>query len=441
MSTTLDELLILSSDSDFKAKLAALRSDMLLAARFSGYDSEQNRTVIEVLREIGTRGDDAVAAYTEKFDKVALTPEQFRVTGDALAAAHASVDAKLLASLRQAIENVKNYQTKIFLGHHSAFSEGTGIRFTPVRRTGVCVPGASAPLPSTVIMTVVPALVAGVKEIAVVSPPRCEGSIHPVILAVCHELGVTEVYRIGGVQAIGALACGTQTIAKVDMIVGPGNSWVQAAKKNVAGDYVGIDSIAGPSEVFIIANDQANPAWVAADMLSQAEHAADSSAVVATDSEPLARAVLEQLAQQLTVLSRADDARQSLQRFSRVVVLKNLDEAVALADEFAAEHLEIQCGARSKEISDRIHNAGAIFIGPYTPVAVGDYWAGPSHTLPTGTRAKFSSALTSNDFVKSISLIEYSAAQLAASADDIIRLAQVEGLDAHANSIQIRRQD
>ena len=441
MSTTLAELLIVSSDPAFETKLAALRSDMQEAARFAGYDSEQNRTVIEVLGEIAARGDEAVAAYTEKFDKVTLRPDQFRVSPETLSAAYAGMDAKLLASLRQAIENVRSYQSKIFLGHHSAFSEGTGIRFAPVRRVGVCVPGASAPLPSTVIMTVVPALVAGVKEIAVVSPPRCEGGIHPVILAVCYELGVEEVYRIGGVQAIGALACGTQSIAKVDMIVGPGNSWVQAAKKNVAGDYVGIDSIAGPSEVFIIANDQANPAWVAADMLSQAEHAADSSAVVATDSEPLGRAILEQLAQQLAVLPRADDARESLRRFSRVVVLKNLDEAVALADEFAAEHLEIQCGDRSREIADRIHNAGAIFIGPYTPVAVGDYWAGPSHTLPTGTRAKFSSALTSNDFVKSISLIEYSAAQLAASADDIIRLAQVEGLDAHANSIQIRRQD
>ena len=441
MSTPFDELLILSSDPDSETKLAALRSDMLEAARSSGPDSAQNRTVIEVLGEIRQRGDAAVAAYTEKFDKVALKPEEFRITVGALAAAHASMDATLMASLRQAIENVRSYQSKIFLGHHFAFSEGTGMRFTPVRRVGVCVPGASAPLPSTVIMTVVPALVAGVQEIALVSPPRHEGGVHPVILAVCHELGVTEVYRIGGVQAVGALAYGTQTIGKVDMIVGPGNSWVQAAKKNVAGDYVGIDSIAGPSEVFIIANDEANPAWVAADMLSQAEHADDSSAVVATDSESLARAILEHLAQQLEVLPRAADARQSLERFSRVIVLNDLDAVVALADEFATEHLEIQCGTRSREIADRIHNAGAIFIGPHTPVAVGDYWAGPSHTLPTGTRAKFSSALTSNDFVKSISLIEYSAAQLAASADDIIRLAQVEGLDAHARSVQIRQPD
>ena len=422
------------------AKLGALRSDMLSAARLAGADSEQNRTVADILRNIAQRGDAAVAEYSAKFDKVHLDAGQFRIQEDALHAAHAVIDPSLLTALRKAIGNVRDYQSKIFVGHSGTFSKGTGIRYTPIRRVGVCVPGASAPLPSTVIMTVVPAQVAGVKEITVVSPPRCEGSIHPVILAVCHELGVREVYRIGGVQAVGALAYGTASVPKVDMIVGPGNSWVQAAKKAVAGDYVGIDSIAGPSEVFIIANGQANPAWIAADMLSQAEHAADSSAVVATDSEPLARAILEQLGTQLAALPRADDAAKSLRRFSKIIVVGSIDEAVALADEFAPEHLEIQCGSQSREIAGRITNAGAIFIGPHTPVAVGDYWAGPSHTLPTGTRAKFSSALTSNDFLKSISLIEYNADQLAACADDIVRLAQTEGLDAHARSIQLRRQ-
>lgn len=259
------------------------------------------------------------------------------------------------------------------------------------------------------------------------------------ILAVCHELGIAEVYRIGGVQAVGALACGTQTIAKVDKIVGPGNKWVQSAKKNVAGDYVGIDSIAGPSEVLVIANDQANPAWVATDMLSQAEHGTDSSAIVLTDAPALAQAILEQLSRQLESLPRAADALQSLTRFSRIIVVGNLDDAIRWANEFATEHLEVQCGDRSRQIAERITNAGAVFIGPYTPVAVGDYWAGPSHTLPTGSRARFSSALTSNDFIKSISLIEYTADQLAAAADDIIRLAATEGLDAHARSVQIRR--
>ncbi len=440
MSTEMDELLLLSCELDFSARLDALRRELLVAARFAGHDSEQSRTVAQVLDAVAQRGDDAVAEYTQRFDMVALRPEQFRISGDALAAAHASIDATLMDTVREAIDNVRRYQTKILVGRQSHFSDGTGIKYTPVRRAGVCVPGASAPLPSTVIMTVVPAQVAGVREVAVVSPPRHEGSVHPVILAVCHELGVGEVYRIGGVQAVGALAYGTPSIPKVDMIVGPGNSWVQAAKKQVAGDLVGIDSIAGPSEVFIIAGAEANPAWVAADMLSQAEHAADSSAIVATDSEPLARAIVQQLGEQLAALPRAADARQSLRRFSRVIVVDSMDDAIALANEFATEHLEIQCGPRSRQVAEQITNAGAIFIGPHTPVAVGDYWAGPSHTLPTGTRARFSSAVTSNDFVKSISLIEYSAEQLAASADDIIRLAQVEGLDAHARSVQIRQQ-
>jgi histidinol dehydrogenase len=440
MAHELGNLLILSSDPDFGARLAALRSDMLATARTSGTESQQGKIVAEILGDIARRGDAAVSDYTDKFDRVRLDANQFRISQDALYTANAAIDLKLSAALRKAIDNVREYQSKIFIGHSSVFSQGTGIKYTPIRRVGVCVPGASAPLPSTVIMTVVPAQVAGVKEIAVVSPPRFEGSIHPVILAVCHELGVDEVYRIGGVQAVGALAYGTASIPKVDMIVGPGNSWVQAAKKSVAGDHVGIDSIAGPSEVFIIANEQANPAWVAADMLSQAEHAADSSAVVATDSEPLARRIVEQLGTQLAALPRAEEAAKSLQRFSRIIVVRRIDDAITLADEFAPEHLEIQCGSNSRDIADRITNAGAIFIGPNTPVAVGDYWAGPSHTLPTGTRAKFSSAVTSNDFVKSTSLIEYSAEQLAACADDIVRLARTEGLDAHARSIQLRRQ-
>jgi len=468
MDPALPDLVLSFSDPGFEAKLEKLRSEMLEAARLAGPDSEQNRTVVSILRDVAERGDPAVAEYTKQFDGVELAPLQFRMGADELSRAHQSLDRRLLTSLRQAIANVRAYQEEIFIGQGSSsvgrlrgssrktsddsrneprnrnrstvFSEGTGIKYVPLRRAGVCVPGAAAPLPSTVIMTVVPAQVAGVREIAIVSPPRHQGSIHPVILAVCQELGVSEVYRIGGVQAVGTLAFGTQTIAKVDKIVGPGNKWVQSAKKNVAGDYVGIDSIAGPSEVLVLANDQANPAWVAADMLSQAEHGTDSSAIVLTDSPQLAQAILEQLSRQLESLPRAADAVQSLQRFSRIIVVANIDEAIRLANEFATEHLEVQCGTQSREVAERITNAGAVFIGPYTPVAVGDYWAGPSHTLPTGSRARFSSALTSNDFVKSLSLIEYTAEQLAAAADDIIRLAGTEGLDAHARSVRLRQE-
>ena len=436
MPQELDRILICCSDAGFDRKMRKLRSKMAEAARFAGYGSQENQQVVDILSAVADRGDKAVAEYTKKFDGVKLTPAQFRISKEQLEQAHADIDRDLLASLRQAIDNVRAYQQDILINKGDL---PRGIRYTPIRRVGVCVPGASAPLPSTVIMTAVPAQVAGVKEIAVISPPRYEGSIHPVILAVCCELGVEEVYRIGGAQAVGALAAGTETIEKVDKIVGPGNNWVQSAKKNVSGDYVGIDSVAGPSEVLIIANGQANPAWIAADMLSQAEHAADSSAIVVTDSQQIAQETLAELKKQVAELSRAKDAIQSLKKFGAIVVVGDIASAIEMADDFAPEHLEVQCGAESREIADKISNAGAIFVGSYTPVAVGDYWAGPSHTLPTGTRAKFASAHTSNDFLKSISIVEYDADMLASSTDDIVRLAEVEGLGAHAKSVRIRQ--
>ena len=436
MPDKLDKILISSSKPDFDKRIGKLRSNMKHAAQFAGYGSSESRQVIKILRDVADRGDRAVAEYTEKFDAVKLAPEQFRVPKTEMKKAYLEIDKNILTTLRQAIDNVRNYQTDIFIGNF----EHPGIKYTPIQRVGICVPGASAPLPSTVIMTAVPAQVAGVKEIVIVSPPRHNESIHPVILAVCHELEIDEVYKIGGAQAVGALATGTETIGKVDKIVGPGNKWVQSAKKEVCSSYVGIDSIAGPSEVLIIANEDANPAWVAADMLSQAEHAEDSSAIVVTDSQQRAKETLAELKKQIKSLQRAAAAKKSLQKFGAIVVVDNIEKAVEMADEFACEHLEIQCGDKSREIAGRINNAGAIFIGSYTPVAVGDYWAGPSHTLPTGMRAKFSSAVTSNDFIKSTSIIEYDNDQLAQCADDIVRLAEVEGLDAHARSVRIRHE-
>jgi len=433
MPSELDDILILSSQPDFRKRWEELRFKLQLDVMFYGVGPER-KSLCDILDNVARRGNQAVAEYTERFDRVTLTPEQFRIADAELARAHTGMDASLLQSIRGAIANVRKYQTEIFIGNHTH----PGIKYTPLRRVGVCVPGASAPLPSTVIMTVVPAQVAGVQEIVVVSPPRYQESIHPVILAVCHELGVNEVYRIGGAQAVAALAYGTATIAQVDKIVGPGNKWVQAAKKEVFG-HVGIDSLAGPSEVLIIANDQANPAWVAADMLSQAEHN-PGSAIALTDSQRLAESILEELKKQVAELGRSSETMECLRKYSGVVVFDNMEDVIQGANDFASEHLEVQCGTRSREIAEKIRNAGAIFIGPYTPVAVGDYWAGPSHTLPTGMTARFSSALTSNDFIKSSSIIEYTAAQLAASADDIIRLARTEGLDAHARSVEIRRQ-
>ena len=434
MPHELDQILISSSQPDFVDRLTKIRAGVFEATHFN-YGSDEDEQLDDILEEVSRRGDAAIAEFTERFDGVKLSPEQFRVSKEDLARAHNEIDPQLLKSIRQAIGNVRKYQTEIFI----CGKKHPGIKYTPIKRVGICVPGASAPLPSTVIMTAVPAQVAGVKEIVVVSPPRYKGSIHPVILAVCYELGIYEVYRIGGVQAVMALAKGTESIKpNVDKIVGPGNQWVQMAKKKVLG-LVGIDSIAGPSEVLIIANDKANPAWVAADMLSQAEHA-PGSAVVFTDSQNFAQRTLEALKEQVNELSRKEATIKCLLKFGAIIVFENIDEVIRHSDIFAAEHLEIQCGDESRKIADRIENAGAIFIGDYSPVAVGDYWAGPSHTLPTGTSARFSSALSANDFIKSTSIIEYDKKKLAESADDIIRLAEAEGLDAHAKSVKIRQQ-
>jgi histidinol dehydrogenase len=437
MGNELDKILIKYDQPGFKERSIGIRAAVFRATHFGGKDSEKEQQLDAILNEVLLRGDEAIAEYTEKFDGVKLTPEQFRISEAELDDAHKTIDKKLLKSIRQAIRNVKEYQSKIFVGNDKSF-KSTGIRYTPIKRVGICVPGASAPLPSTVIMTAVPAQVAGVKELVVVSPPRYNGSIHPVILATCRELKIKEVYRIGGAQAIMALVQGTKTIRNVDKIVGPGNAWVQMAKKKVLG-LVGIDSIAGPSEVLIIADDNANPAWVAADMLSQAEHN-PGSAVLCTESEKLALDVLAEIKRQVGQISRSKETIDCLLGFSAIVVLRTMTDIVNYANLFAAEHLQIQCGKKSRAIADKIRNAGAIFIGEYSPVAVGDYWAGPSHTLPTGTSARFFSALSANDFVKATSIIEYDKKKLAASADDIIRLAEAEGLDAHARSVKIRQE-
>ena len=434
MEKELQKILITANSANFAKKISALRKNAGSAATFDPTSAE-GKKVAQIITDVKKQGDKAVGKYTLAFDKVKLTPAQFRINEQELKKAHQQIDKKLLTSIRKAIANVKKYQQEIFIGKNKSFG-GTGIKYSPIRRVGLCIPGASAPLPSTVIMTAVPALVAGVKEIVVVSPPRYKGSIHPTILATCYELGIKEVYRIGGVQAVAALALGTKTIKPVDMIAGPGNKWVSTAKKMIFGQ-VKIDSIAGPSEVLIIADDSANPAYVAADMLSQAEHA-PGSALLFTPSKKLAQKVIDELGKQLANLPRCNQTIQCLTQYSAVVILKNIQQCIQCANILATEHLEIQCGKKSRQIAGKIENAGAIFIGQYSPVAVGDYFAGPSHTLPTGGCARFSSALTSNDFVKSISIIEYDKKKLSKSGDDIIRLAEAEGLDAHAKSVKIR---
>ena len=440
MSNKLDKILISYKQPDFESRLESFSSSIADLAFFGFNESNElnkkNRQDVEgIVNSVYERGDEALIEYTDKFDGIKLSPDQFRVSKKDLEKAHKEIDSKLLKSLKQAIENVRRYQKEIFTGQDI---EGK-VKYTPIESVGICIPGASAPLPSTVIMTAVPAQVANVERVVVVSPPRYKGTIHPVILAVCFELSIDEVYRIGGAQAVAALAYGTSKIHEVDKIVGPGNQWVQTAKLLVSAD-VGIDSIAGPSEVLIIANDKANPPWVAADMLSQAEHA-PGSAVLFTDSKEFAENVLNELKKQIKELSRSEETIECLKTFGGIAVFDDFDYLIKKANDFASEHLQIQCGEQSKEIAEKIENAGAIFIGDYSPVAVGDYWAGPSHTLPTGMTAKFFSALSANDFIKSTSIIEYDRDKLAESAANIIRLAEAEGLDAHAKSIKIRQQD
>jgi histidinol dehydrogenase len=304
LNNELDQILVSASDPDWHARLREVRGAVRGATYFEDGSEEYNQ-LNEILRRVRERrgADSAIIDYTSKFDKVQLTPEQFRISKEDLKKAHKEIDKKLLTSIQQAIKNVRKYQEEIFIANKKE-NRHPGIKYTPIKRVGICVPGASAPLPSTVIMCAVPAQVAGVEEIVVVSPPRYKGSIHPVILAVCYELEIDEVYRIGGAQAVAALAYGTQTIQPVNKIVGPGNQWIQMAKRKVFG-FVDIDSIAGPSEVLIIANDKANPAWVVADMLSQAEHA-PGSAVVFTDSQDLAQRILEELKKQIDRVSRKD---------------------------------------------------------------------------------------------------------------------------------------
>jgi len=437
MPDNLDQILITAASPKWHEKLRAIHAAVRKAAFFSPGD-ENDKALQSILTSVRRRKDQALIEYTQKFDNVTLTAGQLRISEDNLKKAHRQIDTKLLASIRQAIENVRKYQAEIFIAGKPEITNHPGIKYTTLRRVGLCIPGASAPLPSAVIMTAMPAQVAGVEQIAVVSPPRYKNTIHPTILATCCELGISEVYRIGGAHAVAALAYGTETIEPVDKIAGPGNQWVQMAKKRLYGT-VDIDSVAGPSEVLIIADDSANPAWAAADMLSQAEHN-PGCALLFTTSEKLAQSVLEKLDQQLGRLSRAEATRRCLIDYGAIIVFKNIDDLITQANFFAAEHLQVQCGRRSKQIADRIRNAGAIFVGPYSPVAVGDYWAGPSHTLPTGTTARFFSPLSANDFIKSTSIIEYDQAALARVAEDIIRLAKTEGLDAHANSVRIRQQ-
>lgn len=402
------------------------------------------QVVETICRDVKQQGLSAVLEYTKKLDRKDITPETLRVSAEELVAAHASADPAFLATIRRIRENILEFQRAI-LTQDVAIQrviDNAKVelrqRYVPLKRIGICVPGGAAAYPSTVLMTALPAQAAGVKEIAVVVPPTPFGAYNTDLLATCHELGITEVYRIGGAQAVAALAYGVEGLPRVDKIVGPGNLFVALAKRHVFGE-VDIDSIAGPSEVIVLADDSANPAFVASDLISQAEHSPGSAVLITWEPE-LIGSVQQELESQLSRLERGDLARQSLEDYGALILARSINEAVQLTDELATEHLHISTN-NPEELLARIQNAGAIFLGHYTPVALGDYVAGPSHVLPTGGTARFANGLCANDFLKRSSIIRYNQAALADDADLVRAMADKEGLTAHRASVDIRLQD
>lgn len=413
-----------------------LRSGSLTEAQ-SASNLDVSRVVAEILEKVRLGGDVVAARLTCDLDRASVTADTLRVPQSEIDAAHSSADPEFLALIRRAIDNIRAYQESILVKAPQPLARGgrsLGVRYTPMDRVCVYVPGGKALYPSTVLMTAVPARVAGVPNLVMVSPPT-GGDIHPMALALAKELAIDEVYRLGGAVGLAAVAYGTETIQPVDKIVGPGNAFVAEAKRQLFG-RVGIDAIAGPSEVLIVADSTARAEWVAADMLAQAEHD-PGSAILVTPDRDLARAVGEQLELQLAALERRDATREALSRYGAILITRDLEAACDVANDFATEHLQIET-ARDDWCLERIRHAGAIFVGAYAPVPLGDYYAGPSHVLPTGGTAKFFGPLSCNEFLKSSSVIRYDAASLAEDAGSVIDFATREGLTAHAAAIAAR---
>jgi len=399
------------------------------------------QVVEKICDDVRADGLAAVLEYSKKLDGKELTEQTIRVSAAEFEVAHEAADPAYLATIRRIRDNIVDFQQAILSEDVSQIRENGDTRielrqrYLPLQRVGICVPGGAAAYPSTLLMTAVPAQVAGVKEIVVVVPPTDFGGYNTDLLAACHELGIAEVYRMGGAQAVAAIAYGVSGIRRVDKIVGPGNLFVALAKRHVFGE-VDIDSIAGPSEVIVLADETARSDFVAADLISQAEHS-PGSGVLITWHEPLIEAVREQLMKQLRLLPRGGLARISLLDYGALILAKNAEEAAELTDLMAPEHLHIST-AEPEKMLENVQNAGAIFLGHHTPVAVGDYIAGPSHVLPTGGTARFANGLCSNDFLKRSSVIWYNEAALAAGAEDLQLVAGKEGLTAHSESVDIR---
>ena len=420
--------------------VATLLDDLLKRSpnNYTGY-ADKVQAIIDDVRE---RGDEALFEMTKRFDGADLNADNIRVTQAEIDEAYTLVDASLIEVIRKAMTNIRVYHEKQRqYGWFDTTSDGTilGQKVTPLQSTGVYFPGGKAAYPSSVLMNVIPAKVAGVEKIVMVTPPGKDGKVNPGTLVAANEAGADEIYKVGGAQAIAALAFGTASVPKVDKIVGPGNIYVALAKKAVYG-YVSIDSIAGPSEILVIADETANPRYVAADLLSQAEHDELASAILVTTSEKLAGEVQKEIEDFTQVLSRKAIIEKSLENYGHILIASSIDEAVEIANAIASEHLEIVT-ANPFEVMTKIRNAGAIFIGENSSEPLGDYFAGPNHILPTNGTAKFFSPLSVDDFVKKSSIIYYSREALAAKKDDIIQFAKAESLTAHANSIAVRFED
>ncbi len=408
-----------------------------LKSRVGQTSPEIEQTVREIIASVRERGDDAVKEYSKKFD--GWTPENLELSRADLEQAAAACAPAFIASLKRAAENIRAFhQRQKQQSRIDPMPNGviTGQRVRGLHRVGVYVPGGTAGYPSSVLMNVIPAQVAEVGEIVMVTPPGRTGKPDPTILAAAYISGVDRVFLMGGAQAVAALALGTESVPKVDKIVGPGNIFVATAKKQLYG-VVDIDMIAGPSEILIVADETANPRYLAADLMSQAEHDRMASAILITPSREIAEKTVEEVYRQVKTLSRREIIEESLDRFGGVIVCETMDEAVDFANELAPEHLEV-CAANPFEYIGRLDNAGSVFLGNYSPEPLGDYFAGANHVLPTGGTARFFSPLSVDDFIKKSSFIYYPQGELQKAADDIIRLAETEELTAHANSIRVR---
>jgi histidinol dehydrogenase len=412
--------------------------ETLLKRSPNQYDEYQQK-VTEILEQVRQKGDEALFAYTKQFDGADISKESIRVTEDEIDEAYSLVDDGLIDVMKKSLANIRDFHEKqMQKSWINTRDDGVilGQRVTPLASAGVYVPGGKAAYPSSVLMNIIPAKVAGVERIVMTTPPEADGKVTPVTLVAAHLAGATEVYKVGGAQAVAALAYGTESIAKVAKICGPGNIFVALAKKSVYG-HVSIDSIAGPSEILVLADESANPRYVAADLLSQAEHDELASAILVTTSEELADRVETEIEGFLKQLSRADIIRKSLDQYGYLLVASDMEHAVRAVNEIASEHLEILT-KHPYDTMTRVKNAGAIFLGEYSSEPLGDYFAGPNHVLPTNGTAKFFSPLGVDDFIKKSSLISYSREALEEIHEDIIRFAKAEGLTAHANSISVR---